>query len=801
MVSASKILTVSYGTFSCTLEGFDDSFDTMKAIAEYFRDLAADDRYFGAEPPTPDAEMLARIAEREISRRVDAREDQGQIVLRATEDHQLAPTKPEAEDAPTESTQPTEPTQQKSEEPDLSGIVAKAADIAAEEVNEETSEVTEEVKELRTEEVQVEEEPEIPEIGEEPAETVEEIEDAQPEEPLEAPVAEPVETFEDPTSEFDADIAAVVEAEIEPATQEEPASEAEVEDIPAAEEDTEIVDELALQEAMGSASDESEEIVEETAQDDSVVDRLQRISSVVASTDQTYEDEQYTEDEHAQDFLNTTASELDAVLAEDDTAEVVTEETDTTEADTIDSIMSQIAETEIEEPAEAAETASDLSVEDEPDLEEFTALADEEEVDDLSQLLADAEPDEEPVAVAEPEEALATEAETEEWPEAEETEAEPLILDSDSAVETDEFEDLEAEDQQRPLNARVVKMKRSEFEEAVSEGHFEEEVEDEFDDIAGGAESTLSPEDEADLQRELAEVEAELSSEAPEHVEDEDEYEINDLDAAETEEPDEKPRESRLPTAEEGSDVSLIFDKAASHLEEPESSKRRNAIQHLRAAVAATRAEKRAGNDVSQHTDDSPYRSDLASVVKPTSRELTSRELTETEIEQVNEHLDQSGVVRPRRPAASAPTSARRPTRPYEVRPAPLKLVAEQRIDTEREPIRPRRVSSAQMAAESAQVDTGEGFSDFAESIGAATLPELLEAAAAYMSDIEGREQFSRPMLMGKLKEVTSDDYSREDGLRSFGQLLREGKLQKLKGGRFSVTEQTEYRAAARDVG
>ncbi len=93
------------------------------------------------------------------------------------------------------------------------------------------------------------------------------------------------------------------------------------------------------------------------------------------------------------------------------------------------------------------------------------------------------------------------------------------------------------------------------------------------------------------------------------------------------------------------------------------------------------------------------------------------------------------------------------------------------------------------------------GFAAYAEERGAESLPQVLEAAAAYLSFVEGHDQFSRPQLMSRVRQANCGEFSREDGLRSFGQLLRNGKIQKIKGGRFTASEAISYKPDHRAAG
>ena len=632
MVGSSKILTVGYGTFSCTLEGFDESFDTMKAIAEYFRDLAADDRYFGAEPPTPDAEMLARIAEKEIARRVEAHMESSGIVLRPAAalaaERAVDTPAPKAELAPQ-----AEPEQPQAAEPEL----------------------------VETPEPEV-------------------IAEAAPADPvMPPPVAEPV--------------------------------------------------------APAPA-----------APTDSVAAKLQRIRAVVGKAEEEPTSD-FIEDAHANDVSDD--FDLGAVL---DAADIIEDEPVTAE---------------IELPTEQEPVAEDM------DADEFDMSAVLDQSDDA------VEPSE-PEIAAEPE------------PEVEAV-AEPAPRPA-------------------PRTIRVIRAKRSQIADAVKQGHIEEiqepkpevkaeepeQVQDTIEDLADldgldefdAGESTLSAEEEAELLADLADLDEESDDIEIEDANEnafsmDDDFNLDDI--LDEDEPvaeqtpaerTEKPGRELLNGLSNDQDVSRLLDRTDEQLSAPETNQRRNTLSHLKAAVAATEAARRMGDDEQEKAEEEKtrFRDDLSKVVR-----------------------DDAPKGQPVQPRRAAP--AGRTERP---RPAPLKLVASQRIDVAptkpaepAAPVRPRRIASAELAATPA-AQNAQSFAEFAEGMGAHSLPELLEAAAAYTSFVEGLEDFSRPQVMKKVREIYEDDFNREDGLRVFGTLLREGRISKVRNGRFQVSDQTRYRPELR---
>ncbi len=666
MMSNNKILTVSYGTFSCTLEGFDDSFGTMKAIAEYFRDLAADDRYFGAEPPQPDAEMLARIAEREISRRVEAREQEGRIVLSAG---------------------------------DAAAPAVAAAAIAAPAVMDDNTHADDQSAEAPA----IDETPVADEMADAAVDIVADAED----EAVEAAEVEVTEAADD---------AEPVEAETEEMSH------------PAAE----LPEEAAA--FFAEAEDEDEDIAGpsaaatdvDDAPENSIAAKLQRIRAVVSQSQDDAEEGEMFEDEHAEDFA-----------PQSDIADVADaqDEGEQDASDVIGDAARAVAESQ---EVEAQAAAEEDSTEDEDDIAAILARFDTDASDTAAVVTA-------PEKDTTQEDAVEEAASDEEDDLGLDTLAALMAADTDEGSDEDAGENLfDADEAPAPATprARVLKVKRADIDAAIASGALEE-IADEADDED---ETTLSDEDEAELMAELADVEAELAE--------------TDAEAETAETPVE-------PAPHVGDDdVSRLMAEADNQMEEPEGSSRRNAFAHLKAAVMAKKADAGIGADSVE--DEGAFRSDLASVVQP------------------------------RRPAARGA----RAERPDGKRPAPLKLVAEQRVDVDsapKGPVRPRRVAAQADVVKSPE--DAASFADYASDMGANDLPALLEAAASYLSFVEGRDQFSRPQLMTKVRQVEQGEFSREDGLRSFGQLLRAGKIEKIKGGRFAVTGDIGYRPDQRATG
>lgn len=770
MVSSNKILTVSYGTFSCTLEGFDNSFDTMKAIAEYFRDLAQDDRYFGAEPPTPDAEMLARIAEREIARRVEARFEKGNLVLRASDDAEpphgdVAPQP--SRDAALDATagvaatalavaahsaeaQVVEPEPAQSHDTEIEDDIAlETADLDLSDLDtaDEADDVSVDLSGVDLSDIDLSIEP--ADLDEEEAIADEDVDDEQ-------------------DAAFSADDVLNVDEPVN--------TESSIDDL-IAEQGVKADRRAAEARAIEAAEDIAETGIA-PAVTDSVADKLQRIRAVVASKSQATPE--YIEDEHAM-----SAPEGDGI-DENDAIDIATEVSasldDNLFTDTIAAVVSDQLDFEDEDDDDAF--LPEMSDDDEDDEDVAPVAAPQadapSELDTLRAKIAELEAQ---AAAA----ACATETIAE---------ADPL---PEPVAELDDEDDLDLFDEDdtdegiapQPLVARVTKAKRADFDAAIASGDVEEYDDEDEDEtpvaalkpVPGLEDSTLTPEQEAELARELADLHAEIEEDDWDFDDDEDDAPI--LSEAEEEAAHASIRKAVKLTSparamltdtsieEDTESVERLVDKTDTAMEEPEGNRRRSAIAHLRAAVAATRADRILGFGKKTVNEEEPYREDLAD------------------------------AVRPRRPKITEARSAR----PAPVRPAPLKLVAEQRIDTDAAsdatPVRPRRVTRNVDPVETADTLTGSdtGFAEFAENQGAHTLPELLEAAAAYMSFVEGHDQFSRPQLMTKLLQAEGEASSREERLRSFGQLLRDGKIEKKGGGRFAASDNIGFKPDARAAG
>ena len=743
MTSESKILTVSYGTFSCTLEGFDNPFDTMKAIAEYFRDLAAQDRHFGAEPPPPDAAMLHRLAEREVSRLAAASQQDAARLTPAPEPAtspriQINPVSRRPAHPPVEA-EPVALDGTAAPEPSLQEVIPDGVAAKLARIRNAVHPAAPAADHLVSE----------PAVADDAAVTDFAL-DGQDED-LVAPLADDLTLAADLAEAAPTDLATDAEAvvarlgaliadgvvapadadEVEDATPESEVALADVwtetagefEAAPPVEQDAALADTVADLPSLDDldAVADAGHMVEAFAEDELTTDDV----ALLAQLDGTVFDE------------DSLAAKLDDTLPEDQPADLDLE--DAARLDPLPEYTEAATSSEVLPEEFVVEAAVDLTVAEAPVVDEPVA----------ADLVA-----EEAVALDPEEPALPT---------------------------------GKAGSRARRVNSRVVRI------------HPSEEVPDSAN---------------------------------------------------------RDPAATRKLDSDDAGEIARLMKQAEEVMAEDENRRRQEALSRLKAAVVATAAD-RADIDYEAPKAEvklDPYRDDLAEAIQP---EAAPEPQPEPEVKPRRKSVPirpaepRPGTIRPGMisppplvlvseqridrvppPIPPAPAPAPAPVAAPAAATAPASIAPSMPEGQPMVALRTGRLTGAigagaAVAASSAPArnlvlekpsygtaavveddeDLGEdskeineaGLASFAELVGARSMAEMLEAAAAYATCVENRSQFTRPQLMRRMMaSAGGKPVSREDGLRSFGTLLRTGRIEKVTRGHYSLAENSPYLAEAR---
>ena len=205
--------------------------------------------------------------------------------------------------------------------------------------------------------------------------------------------------------------------------------------------------------------------------------------------------------------------------------------------------------------------------------------------------------------------------------------------------------------------------------------------------------------------------------------------------------------------------MSRIMDRTDLQLDMEETRDGRDAFAQLKAAVAATEAARQLGdNGVLSRDVSEMFRDDLGALEQ---REGKSR-----------------GRGAPLRLVPDSDGTGKSTLREV----APLNEAANRLRDI------------AEQSLARAESERERTFVDFVKEHTPSDLAEELEAAAAYLNFVDDERDLSRPQLIRLVQTVHNDEITREDGLRSFGRLLRQGRVLKQTNGRFRVADGTRFR-------